>query len=232
MKLTRLFTALALLSGLTVLRADPPPAPDKEKAKPLFDGKTLDGWEGDAKLWRVQDGCVTGGNATDQVKQNEFLATRADYGNFILRLKIKLTGTEGFVNSGIQMRSTRVPNSAEMSGYQCDYGDPTWWGSVYDESRRNKVMAQSDMKALGPVIKRQEWNDYVIRADGPRITTWINGVQGVDYTEADPKIPQTGKIGIQIHGGGKTQVQVKDITIEELPANPKAAVAPEVKKAG
>ena len=110
------------------------------------------------------------------------------------------------------MRSTRVPNSSEMCGYQCDYGDPTWWGCVYDESRRNKVMAQSDMKALDPVIKRNDWNEYIIRADGPRITTWINGVMGVDYLEADPKIPLTGKIGVQIHGGGKAQVQVKDIT--------------------
>ena len=229
MNITRLLTALALLAGFSVLHAGPPPEPDKDKAKPLFDGKTLDGWEGDAKLWRVQDGCLTGGSLTEAVKQNEFLATKADHGNFILRLKIKLTGTEGFINSGIQMRSTRVPNNSEMSGYQCDYGDPSWWGCVYDESRRNKVMAQSDMKLLDPVIKRQDWNDYVIRADGPRITTWINGVQGVDYFEADAKIPQSGKIGIQIHGGGKAMVQVKDITIEELPATPKREGAPDPK---
>ena len=133
------------------------------------------------------------------------------------------------MNSGVQMRSVRVPSSSEMSGYQCDYGDPTWWGCVYDESRRNKVMAQSDMKALDPVIKRNDWNEYVIRADGARITTWINGVEGARYIEADPKIPQSGKIGIQIHGGGKAQVQVKDITIEELPAVKKES-APQPKK--
>ena len=218
MKRTLLTAVVALTAVLHPLRADPPPAPDKEKSKPLFDGKSLDGWEGDAKLWRVENGCLTGGNQKDQIKQNEFLATKAEYGNFILRLKIKLSGTEGFINSGIQIRSQRVPNNSEMAGYQCDFGDPGWWGCVYDESRRNRVLAQSDMKVLGPAIKRQDWNDYVIRAEGGRITTWINGVQGVDYTEADPKIVQTGKIGIQIHGGGKSQVEVKDITIEELPA--------------
>src|SRR5688572_17337346 len=148
--ITALVLALLTLSAT----AGPPSVPDKAKEKPLFDGKSLDGWDGNAKLWRVQDGALTGGSLTEAVPHNDFLATKADYANFILRLKIKLTGMEGFINSGIQIRSTRVPNNSEMSGYQCDYGDPAWWGSIYDESRRNKVMAQSDMKALGPVIKR------------------------------------------------------------------------------
>ena len=65
-----------------------------------------------------------------------------------------------------------------MAGYQCDIGDPTWWGSIYDESRRNRVLAWSDMAALEKVLRRTNWNEYVIRADGGRITTWINGVQG------------------------------------------------------
>ena len=172
--------------------ADPPPPPGKN-LKSLFDGKSLAGWEGSEKIWRVQDGTLTGGSLTETVKHNEFLATKGEFGDFILRLKIKLTGSEGFINSGVQIRSQRVPNSSEMAGYQCDFGDPTWWGSIYDESRRNKVMAQSDMKALEPVLKRNDWNDYVIRADGRRITIWINGVQGVDYTEADPKIRADGK---------------------------------------
>jgi hypothetical protein len=230
MHFTRLLTAFAFLGCFALLRADAPPVPDASKVKPLFDGKSLEGWEGNTKLWRVQDGCLTGGSLTESVKENDFLATQKDYGNYVLRLKIKLTGSEGFINSGIQMRSTRVPKSSEMCGYQCDYGDPSWWGCVYDESRRNRVMAQSDMKLLGPAIKRNDWNEYVIRADGPRITTWINGVTGVDYTELDPKIPLSGKIGIQIHGGGKAQVQVKDITIEELPATPKSESATEPKK--
>ncbi len=225
-----LLLTLALPGGTLRVLAQAPPPPDATKVKPLFDGKSLDGWEGNAKLWRVQDGALTGGSLTEDVRENDFLATQKDYGNYILRLKIKLTGAGGFINSGIQMRSTRVPNSSEMCGYQCDYGDPTWWGCVYDESRRNRVMAQSNMKLLDPAIKRDDWNDYVIRAEGPRITTWINGVMGVDYTEQDPKIPLSGKIGVQIHGGGKALVQVKDVTLEELPPTPKREGAPAPKK--
>ena len=82
---------------------------------------------------------IVGGSLTETLSENEFLATTRRYTNFIIRLRFKLTGT-GFVNSGVQIRSERVPNSSEMAGYQCDIGDPTWWGSVYDESRRNRVM--------------------------------------------------------------------------------------------
>ncbi|MEW6303035.1 MAG: PVC-type heme-binding CxxCH protein [Verrucomicrobiota bacterium] len=194
--------------------------PPRGKAVSLFDGTTLAGWEGNAQVWRVQDGALTGGSLTETVKRNDFLATTRDYTNFIVRFQIKLTGTEGFINSGFQIRSQRVPKSSEMAGYQCDFGEPNWYGAIYDESRRNKVMSASDMAALRPVIKRNDWNDYVIRADGPRITTWINGVMGTDFREPDPEILDWGKLGIQIHGGGKALVQVKDIRIEELPPTP------------
>ncbi|MGV3532944.1 MAG: 3-keto-disaccharide hydrolase, partial [Chthoniobacteraceae bacterium] len=225
---------LALVFLLGSLHAEPPPPP--KNPIPFFDGSTLKGWEGDPKMWRVEDGAITGGSRTEKIAHNDFIATTNDYSNFILRMKIKLTGDPktGMINSGVQIRSQRVPGSPEMKGYQCDLGDPTWWGCVYDESRRNRVMAQSDMKALDSVIKRNDWNEYVIRAEGPRITTWLNGVQAVDYTEADPDIPLNGKIGIQIHSGGAALVQVKDFTIEVLPETPPNAIfrgAPEPKKA-
>ena len=221
--------ALAVLVFAPLAHAELPPP--LGKSTPLFDGTTLAGWEGDVKMWRVEDGAITGGSLTEQVKHNDFLASVKDYKNFIVRFKIKLTGREGFINSGFQIRSQRVPNNSEMSGYQCDYGEPTWYGAIYDESRRNKLMAPSDMAALRPVLKKDDWNEYVIRADGRRIQTWINGVQAVDYTEADPAIVQTGKLGLQVHGGGKALVQFKDITIEELPPTEKIIGAPEPPKA-
>lgn len=183
----------------------------------LFDGKTLHGWEGDTNhWWRLEAGTIVGGSLKTKVPENQFLSTTRSFTNFVLRLKFKLVGTNGFVNSGVQIRSERVPNSTEMSGYQCDLGDPSWWGSLYDESRRNKLMAQSDMPAINKVLKRGEWNDYLIRAEGRRIRTYINGVLGVDYTEADLTLPQWGKIGLQIHGGAFAEASFKDITITEL----------------
>lgn len=207
---------LILGGSLRLGLAVPPPPP--AKTTPLFDGATMAGWEGDTNLWRVEAGCLTGGTIAEKMKRNVFLASTRDFTNFVVRFSIKLTGTNGFVNSGFQIRSQRVPKSTEMAGYQCDFGEPNWYGAIYDESRRNKVMSPSDMTALRPVIKLNDWNDYVIRADGARVTTWINGVQGTDYTEADATIPQWGKFGIQVHGGGNTEVQVKNVSIEELPA--------------
>jgi hypothetical protein len=191
---------------------------------PLFDGKTFSGWEGDTqKTWRIHEGAIVGGSLTEKVPHNEFLATTKRFHNFDLRLKFKLVGTEGFVNSGVQIRSIRIPKPPnEMSGYQCDIGDPTWWGALYDESRRNKVIAAPNMQALAPVLKRGDWNEYRIRAEGPRIQLWINGVQTVDYTEAEPGIPQDGYIAVQVHGGGKAEAWFKDIVIEELPPTPNA----------
>ena len=218
-----------LLTAVGSHCAEAPPA--LKNPKSLFDGKTFAGWEGDAKIWSVRDGCLTGGSYVETVKQNEFLATTRDYTNFVIRFKIKLTGSNGFINSGFQIRSQRVPNNSEMAGYQCDFGEPTWYGAIYDESRRNKLMASSDMKVLRPVIKKDGWNDYVIRADGSRVTTWINGVMGVDYYEPDLSIPNFnwGKLGVQVHGGGKAVVQVKDIFIEELPASKEFIGAPKPK---
>src|SRR6266581_653777 len=214
----RLLLISCLGAQVPVRAASTPPSPGK--TTPLFDGASLAGWEGDLKIWRVESGGITGGSLSETVKQNEFLASKRDFTNFIVRFQIKLTGSEGFINSGFQIRSQRVPNSSEMAGHQCDYGEPNWYGAIYDESRRNKLMSPSDMAALGPVIKRNDWNEYVIRADGPRITTWINGVQGTDYLEPDPAIADWGKFGIQVHGGGKALVQVRNISVEELPATP------------
>jgi hypothetical protein len=195
---------------------------DAGKAASLFDGKTLAGWEGDTSLWRVDDRQIVAGHPDEKHPHNDFLATEKSFSNFDLRLKIKLVGTEGFVNSGVQFRSVRVPNNFEMSGYQADAGEG-YWGALYDESRRDKVlMPPADPAALKKALKDQDWNDYRVRADGPHIETWINGVKCVDYTEKLPDIAQDGHIGLQIHGNGKTVVYFKDITIEELPPTPGA----------
>src|SRR5262245_27393069 len=210
----RVVAAFVLLtSAVAVARqSEPPPAPGP--TTPLFDGKSLAGWEGSTAIWRIADGALTGGSLTETVKVNEFLATTREFSDFVIRFQIKLTGTEGFVNSGFQIRSQRVPNSSEMIGFQCDFGDPEWWGAIYDESRRNRVLSPSNMAAIGPVLRRNDWNDYVIRAEGPGMTTWINGVMGTDYRETDPSMPLTGKLGIQIHGGAKALVQVRAIAID------------------
>jgi hypothetical protein len=185
--------------------------------EPLSDGKTFAGWDGETNsIWHVRDGAFVGGKPPAKVPQNEFLATARSYTNFVLRLEFKLTGTEGFVNGGVQFRSQRRKGDSEMIGYQADIGEG-WFGSLYDESRRNKLMAKADEAAVKRAVKAGEWNRYEIRCEGRRIVLKINGVQTVDYTEADATIPQWGRIGLQVHGGGVTEASYRAITIEELP---------------
>jgi hypothetical protein len=180
----------------------------------LFDGKTLSGWEGTEKMFRVEEGAIVAGTLKAKIPRNEFLATKKDYGDFELRLKFKLLGGSG-ANAGVQIRSERIPNHHEMIGYQADMGDG-WWGALYDESRRNKVLAAPKKEVIAKALKRDDWNDYRIRCEGKRIQLWINGQQTVDYTEPDDKIPQHGKIAVQIHGGPPSEAWYKDIVITEL----------------
>jgi len=189
----------------------------------LFDGASLAGWDvraGEEKWWKAVDGMIVGGSLGEHVPHNTFLSTKESFDNFELSFKIRVRGAGGFVNSGMQIRSERVPTSHEMRGYQVDAG-PGWWGKLYDESRRNKVIGEPrNPQALAAAVKEGDWNDYKIRAEGPAIRSWINGVAALDYVEQDSAIPLAGQIGIQVHGGGQALVEVKDIRIETLAAPP------------
>jgi hypothetical protein len=183
--------------------------------KSLFDGKTFDGWEGDtAKTWKLEDGCIVGGSLDTVVPRNEFLCTKKTYGDFELKAKFKLVGDKAKANAGIQFRSRRIPNHHEVSGFQADVGQD-YWGALYDESRRNKVLAKPEKAVVDKAIKYEDWNEYTIRCEGNHIRLWLNGTLTVDYTEMDEKIERTGIIGLQIHGGAKAKVFYKDIRIVE-----------------
>ena len=185
----------------------------------LFDGKTLAGWNSTEGVWRVEDGAITAGSYEKKFPRNEFVSTKKTYANFDLKLRIKCSGDPktGLINSGIQVRSARLPNG-RVAGYQVDCG-AGWFGKIYDEHRRKLIYPTPvDEETLVKGIDIQGWNDYRILAEGPRIQVWINGIKASDYTETNPLIPLNGIIAPQIHGGGHVVVQFKDVTIRELPA--------------
>jgi hypothetical protein len=183
----------------------------------LFDGETFIGWEGDTTVtWRIIDGTIVGGSLTKKVPNNNFLVTTKQYEDFVLRLKFKLEGTDGFINAGVQFHSLRLDEpDYEMIGYQADMGK-NYWGALYDESRRKKVLQKPDSLLMKSLVNFEDWNDYEIRTKDGTIQLFLNGQKTVDYTETDSDIPQKGYIGLQIHGDGKAQVSYKDIVIEEL----------------
>jgi hypothetical protein len=188
-------------------------AAEDSEFQSLFDGRTLSGWEGDESIFRIEDGAIVGGTLKAPIARNEFLCTRVEFGDFELRLRFKVLGVGA--NGGVQLRSRRIPNDHEVRGYQADLGDG-WWGSLYDESRRNRVLAKADPAVVEKALKRDDWNDYTIRCQGRRIRLWINGQQTVDYLESDDRVEQTGVIALQIHGGAASEAWYKDIRINRL----------------
>ncbi len=209
---------LVLATSALLLAAVPLMAQEKPELEQgfvsLFDGKSLDGWEGNLDVFLVRDAAIVGGSLQQNVPRNEFLTTKREYDNFELRLQFKLLGGDK-ANAGIQIRSQRIPDHHEMIGYQADMGE-NWWGCLYDESRRKKVLAGPEQEERGKIIKRDDWNDYRILCEGRRIRLWINGKPTVDYTEPDESIPQKGLIGLQIHGGPPSEAWYRNIRIREL----------------
>lgn len=184
-------------------------------SKRLFDGKSFQGWEGNLSVFHIEDGAITGGSLKESLAHNEFLCTTEEYDDFELRLKVKLIGDPASANAGVQFRSKRIPNHYEVIGYQADMGQH-YWGALYDESRRRKILAGPNLDELNKVLKRDDWNDYVIRAEGKRVRLSINGFQTADYTENDDGIEQRGHVCLQIHGGPPSEAWYKEITMESL----------------
>ena len=176
----------------------------------LFNGKDLSGWEGNAELWTTEDGMIVGDSPG--IKQNEFLATRKRYGDFELRLEFRLHGGKG--NSGIQFRSKRLAGSPAVEGYQADIGQ-SYWGVLYDEHRRRKVLARPAAE-LDRIFKKDDWNSYTISAQGNRVVLKINGVTTVDYKEGDDSIAREGIIALQIHSGPAMRIDFRNIRIRDL----------------
>lgn len=205
----------SLVVGLVTLTASA-----EEKFVPLFDGKSLEGWEGDPELWSVKDGVIVGSTKAEKpLKANSFLATKKSFANFVLKAKFKLRNH----NSGIQIRS-QLLKDYRVIGYQADIADNQFMGILYEEGLRGilanvtpEFTAKVTPEEVAKHVHKDDWNDYVIRADGPHITLAINGFTTVDYTEKSDKAATDGIIALQLHAGPPMQVEFKDIEIAELP---------------
>ncbi len=178
--------------------------------KSLIAANDLAGWEGDSTIWKAMNGSIVG--KTSKLDHNDFLASQATFGDFILKATFRLK--DGAGNSGIMFRSRRR-GAHEMSGYQADIGQ-NYWGSLYDESRRNKTLVAASEPALKRLHKTS-WNQYMIRAIGGDVRLTLNGVESVHYVEQDDSIARSGSLGLQVHAGGPTEVEFKDLYIQKLP---------------
>ncbi len=181
---------------------------------PIFDGKTLDGWEGNDKLWSVVDGAIVGHN-TAEVPVSTYLVTKKKYGDFRLTAKVKLAeGSE--MHSGIAFWGRLAPEKGDPFTYMghlvmfpSDYG-------MYDLHRRGGL--QVDGKPAKKVGKQHDWNDLEILATGKRVRVAINGSAVVDFTDPKPELIAEGPIALQLHSlKGPQSVLFKDLMLETSP---------------
>lgn len=209
----------------------------EKEFKSLFDGKTLDGWQGDESLWRVEDGAITGESTDDApLKYNQFLIWDGEVSDFVLKLKFRIDGRG---NSGIQYRSQRKPDVGEYSvgGYQADIdGKGQYMGILYDERGRGILALQGqevvlvkgddgvEKKVVGMLGEKSEllegtgpdkWHDYEIVAQGRELTHKINGRTIVKVTDRDEAFQSKGILALQLHTGPAMKVQFKDIRLQQ-----------------
>jgi arylformamidase len=197
---------------------------DDEGWTPLFDGKTLDGWEanGGFAKYTVEGGAIVGTTVEDS--PNTFLC-KGDYQDFVLELAVRC---DPRLNSGVQVRShvyekddpdpKNRSRAGVVYGPQCEVArrETETAGRFYDEGRRGRWLAEIKPEARD-AFKDDGWNRYRIVVQGHRYRSWVNGVPASDFTD---EVDERGFIGLQVHGipkgEGPYQVRWRKIRIREL----------------
>ncbi len=176
--------------------------------RPLFNGKSLDGWiQPDLPgLFFVEDGKIVG--ITDgSLEKNEFLVTEERFSDFELTVSLRVISG----NSGIQFRSERLDNGA-VRGPQADAAEP-YWGLLYEERGRG-ILERYPEEKVAEIVDLDGFNTYVIRCVGDQLTITLNGTTVIE--RVDPEFAADGIIALQVHVGPAMRVEFKDIRIKQL----------------
>ena len=190
--------------------------PASEKPFPLFNGRTLEGWDGAmGKHWFVENGVIVGKNSVqDAPKASTYLTTTRKYRHFRLIFEGKLVTSE--MHSGIALWG----NSIEKEGDPHSYTGhlvmfPSDWG-FWDLYRRNSIYKDDGRaRAAG---RQHDWNQMEILAAGNRIRLAVNGKLVADWTDPQPELCQSGPIGLQLHSNSVAQeVHFRGLIVAENP---------------
>jgi hypothetical protein len=238
-----LLAVLLLFGKFAVAESPTSVPPEPTEMRSLFNGKDLQGWDGDPTLWSVQDGVLHGETTEENpAKGNTFIIWKDGViADFDLRLTFRCTNTN---NSGIQYRSKHitdgnVKNKWVVRGYQHELRNetqlPSVAGFIYDEGgKRGRICLvgekatwdQDGKKVIGKLIdqegysklfKLDDWNDVVILAKGNHIQHYLNGTLILDFTDHEPELAlREGILALQLHAGKPMSVDFKNIRLKEL----------------
>jgi len=210
---------------------------DAKDAKELFNGKDLTGWDGDARVWSVENGAIVGHTKDVPLKNNTFLIWKeGKVGDFKLTLEFKLEGG----NSGIQYRSKVIePKEHIVGGYQADMDGANQYTGILYEERGRGILAKrgekltidrdgkkeadkiGDAAELAKIIRKDDWNTYEVEAVGPRLKHTINGKLMSETIDRDAEHRATsGILALQVHANlpAPMTVSYRKIRLEELEA--------------
>lgn len=238
-----LLLALAMFCVVHPVAADAPPEP--EGMISLFNGQTLEGWDGDPRLWSVKDGVLRGETTLENpAAGNTFIIWKnGTLKNFDLRLSFRCNATN---NSGIQYRSKHITDDSARNkwvvrGYQHEIRNqsmlPDVAGFIYDEGgkrgriclvgeqavwgadgKKNVTAALIDGPEYQKLFRLDDWNDVVIIARGNHIQHYLNRRLILDFTDDDPQLAlREGILALQLHAGKPMWVEFKQIRWKELP---------------
>ncbi|ATC62515.1 glycosyl hydrolase [Nibricoccus aquaticus] len=246
-------TLVALFSGWVVTlfaqqpavpyapkQSDRPVALTEEEPgfQPIFDGKTLNGWEGNKTYWRVEDGAIVGEITPETLmKSNTFLVWQGGRPkDFELRLECRISERG---NSGINYRSVMAEdkvtpaNAFAMRGPQLDIdGRKQYFGGNYEEKGRlflgvrggvsrvtggrpPTLLARTGEEAELAQAITDGWNSVHLIARGNVFTHIINGrVMCVVIDDDEANHPVEGFIGVQVHSGPPMKVEYRNVRLK------------------
>lgn len=200
-------TVLILLAAACAAQAQITPEEKKQGFVALFDGKTLNGWDGDPRLWKVVDGVIVGSTEGVTLEGNTFLISKQEYGDFTLRLQVKLRNH----NSGVQFRSEALPNWV-VRGLQADMAENNHWGSIYDEKGQRGIMVNGWKGKAETVVKNGDWNDVEIHCAGELIQIRVNGLLTAELRDS---VRLRGVLAFQLHRGPAMQAEFRHVRLRK-----------------
>jgi len=180
-------------------------------AKPLFDGKTLAGWNAlPGGSWTVENGLIVGRSPKSEKRHGILLSDR-EYSNFVAKAKFRVLAGD----SGFYFRAERVGSGVGVNGFQVEVDSSQETGGLYETGGRNWVGKPSDKEIAERNYMPGEWTTLELRAEGREIEVKINGVVTSKLVNDQGRLK--GHFGLQLHGGEDMHVEFKDLDIIELP---------------